>query len=149
MRVLRDPRALLVQTHCFKGDEKIGAQYGFREPNIPFLSFFGSQSIQRNVKWVPYQLKPDPSEAEKGLHSRVTGGWKLVVTKPFHVRVLETLPLSSCSCDPGSYPQVLFLLNPVGSIFFLILEVVSILPLNLFFSLRDSRVCFRAFQQRT
>lgn len=91
----------------------------------------------------------DPSEAEKGLHSRVIGGWKLVVTKPFHVRVLETLPLSSCSCDPGSYPQVLFLLNPVGSIFFLILEVVSILPLNLLFFLRDSRVCFHAFQQRT
>lgn len=46
---------------------KLGLSIGFREPNIiPLLPFFGNQNIQRNAKWVPYQLKPRPKWGWKG-----------------------------------------------------------------------------------
>lgn len=79
---------------------------------------------------------PGPTEAGESLCSWLTGGWKLVVTKPFHFRIPET-SLSSCSCDPDSCPQVLSLLSlNDGSTFFLILGASQYSSTNFFFFLK-------------
>ena len=115
-------------------------------PASPLCPSLAARRIRGTSSGCPTSSHLDLEEAEETLCCRVTKGWKLAVTKPFHIGVLARLPPRSCSWGPGNYLSVLFLLNPDGSIFFLILG--ASLPLNFSSSLKDSRVYFCAFQQR-
>lgn len=116
---------------------KLGLSMVLENPVSPFFPSLVTRRFRGMSNGCPIYASLDPSEAEGSLHSRVTGGWKLVVTTPFHVWVLERIPLGSCSCDPDiSCPWVLFLLNTDASNFPWFWEWLSILPLNFFVFLK-------------
>ena len=58
MRVLRNPSALLVQTPCFKRDEKIEAQYGGGHGNpLQHSCLENPHGKKRLIDYSPYSLQ--------------------------------------------------------------------------------------------
>lgn len=95
---------------------KFGLRMLWGSPVSSLLSFCDNQQIQSDVNWVPYLLKPRPKwDWIRDTLFQGDRGMEAGCAQALPHQSLR-LVLSSCSYDPGSYLQVLFL-NTDGSTF--------------------------------